>query len=99
VWLGSGKSEYALHLLPRIIERARQGRRRRHLIKLLILQFLASWKQEDQKQTLDAASEAVQLAEPEGFVRIFVEEGKPVSEVFKKLKANRKIQSIDLDRM
>jgi len=51
----------------------------RYLIEGLVLQALAGQGQADQTSTLTALERALTLAEPEGYVRIFVDEGVPLA--------------------
>jgi LuxR family maltose regulon positive regulatory protein len=50
------------------------------------LQALAYQKLHEEPQALAALSEAVRLGEPEGYIRIFVEEGAPVAELLSRLR-------------
>ena len=51
------------------------GKRWNHVFEIHLLQALAYQMLHEEKQALDALSQAVCLAEPEGYIRSFVDEG------------------------
>ncbi|MEA3440448.1 MAG: tetratricopeptide repeat protein [Chloroflexota bacterium] len=51
------------------------------LIEILVLQALINQKLEDQSQALDLIRRATALAEPEGYLRVFLDEGTPMARV------------------
>ena len=65
----------ALGLLERLQQAAEEGGRYGSVIKILILRSLAYHAQGDQPSALASMEHALTLAKPEGFVRIFVDEG------------------------
>ncbi len=65
----------ALSLLARLLQAAEAGGRNGSVIEILLLQSLAYQAQCDQPRALAALERALTLAEPEGYVRIFVDEG------------------------
>ncbi|HSB00462.1 MAG TPA: LuxR C-terminal-related transcriptional regulator, partial [Anaerolineales bacterium] len=65
----------ALGLLERLLQAAETGGRNGSVIEILILQSLADQAQGHQPRALASLERALTLAEPEGFVRIFVDEG------------------------
>ena len=65
----------ALQRLESVLQRATAGQRWGHVIEMLILQALAYQMCQEATQALDALLEAVRLAEPEGYIRCFVDEG------------------------
>jgi LuxR family maltose regulon positive regulatory protein len=65
----------ATALLAGILAAARQGNRTGTVIEALVLQSLAQRASGDLDSATRTLAEAVQLAEPEGFVRIFTGEG------------------------
>lgn len=64
-----------LELLERLLQAAETGERNGSVIEILILRSLAYQAQGDQSRALASLERALTLAEPEGFVRIFVDEG------------------------
>jgi LuxR family maltose regulon positive regulatory protein len=71
----------ALQLLDRLREAAEAADRRGYVIEILTLQALALRANEEKSRALDVMGRALALAEPEGYTRIFVEEGLPMAEL------------------
>jgi LuxR family maltose regulon positive regulatory protein len=69
----------AIRLLERLLKAAEEGRRIRSVIEILMLQALAHQAQGDLSLALAPLERALALAEPEGYVRIFVDEGQPMA--------------------
>jgi LuxR family maltose regulon positive regulatory protein len=67
----------ATALLERLICAAEAGGRTRVLIEMLVLHALANDASGRRHQALGSLRRAVTLAEPEGWVRVFVDEGEP----------------------
>jgi LuxR family maltose regulon positive regulatory protein len=57
------------------------------VIEILLLQALAHETQDDIPLALVSLERALTLAEPDGYVRIFVDEGRPVAELLGRMKA------------
>lgn len=73
------------HLEP-VLERATRGKRWGHVIEIRLLQALAHQMLYEKHQALSALSEAVRLAEPEGYIRSFVDEGVPMAQLLSQLR-------------
>ena len=69
----------AARLLERLLLRAEEGRRTGRVIEILVLRALAHQALEDIPAALGFLERAVALAEPEGYVRVFAEEGPPMA--------------------
>ena len=69
----------ALGLLERLLQAAEAGRRRGSVIEILVLQALAHKARGSEGPAQMALKRALRLAEPEGFVRLFVDEGPPMA--------------------
>ena len=67
--------EEALGLLERLLKAAQEGERKASVIEILILQSLVHQIQDDVEAALVPLEQALRLAEPEGYVRMFVDEG------------------------
>jgi LuxR family transcriptional regulator, maltose regulon positive regulatory protein len=65
----------ALGLLQRLLTAAQEGGRTGSAIEILILQALAHHAQAGIPAALDPLQQALTLAEPQGYVRLFVDEG------------------------
>ena len=76
--IAKGKLDGANRLLPRLLESAEAGGRTSKSIEILMLQALASHAEGKTTQAMEALERALTLAEPKGFLRIFVDEGPPM---------------------
>ena len=77
--LAQGKPQEALTLLTPLLEEVTSRRWGKLVIELLILQALAWQNQHEEQAALGALVQAVRLAEPEGYIRSFVNEGAPMA--------------------
>jgi LuxR family maltose regulon positive regulatory protein len=73
----------SLELTNRLTLSAESSGRMGHLIELLILQALALDAQGNLDQALSCLERALVLAEPQGFVRIFLDNGSPIIRLLK----------------
>jgi LuxR family maltose regulon positive regulatory protein len=90
VLVAQGDPERALGLLERLrAEAAAQGRTG-SVIEVRALQALALDASGDQAGALDVLAEAVALGAPEGYLRVFVDEGPPMAALFRELLARRR---------
>ena len=77
---GNGSSlRQAAGLLGRLLAAAQEGGRTGSVIELLVLQALALRGAGDVPAALGALDRALELAEPEGYVRVFLDEGPPLA--------------------
>ena len=65
-------------LLSRLLEAAEAGNRLGSVIEILVAQALAYQVQGDLSQASEILARALTLAEPQGYIRIFVDEGEPM---------------------
>ena len=73
-------------MLGIILEMSRQAGYTTHNIEALILQTLAFDAEGKQDQALTSLVDALDLAEPEGYIRIFVDEGKRMQALIRQVK-------------
>jgi len=73
----------ALALLGRLGEAATTGARVGSMIEILVLEALALQAQGDTAAALGALERALTAAEPEGHVRVFMEEGQPMASLLR----------------
>ena len=77
------RAEACLHeatrLLERLLRAAEEGGRAGRVLEILVLQALARQTRDDIPAALACLERALTLAEPEGYVRIFVDEGPPMA--------------------
>jgi ATP/maltotriose-dependent transcriptional regulator MalT/DNA-binding SARP family transcriptional activator len=69
----------AARLLERLLRAAEAGQRTGRVIEILVLQALAHQRLGDIPAALASLERAVTLAEPEGYVRVFADEGPPMA--------------------
>jgi len=79
VYIAQGRAGEALQVLGSLLQPAERLGRMRRLIEVLILQALAHQVRGDSGESLAALGRALSLAAPEGYVRIFVDEGEPMA--------------------
>ena len=72
-------------LLDRLLRAAEAGGRAGAVIEILVLQALAHRAHGDVPAALEALRRAVELAEPEGYVRVFADEGPPLASLLRAL--------------
>lgn len=86
--VGSGRLSAALRLLGRWHDAATTRERWSTVLETLILQALALAALGDQPTALHTVKRAVELARPEGYIRLFVDEGELMYPLLRKLKAS-----------
>jgi LuxR family maltose regulon positive regulatory protein len=79
--LAGGSVVEAAGFLDRLLQAAEAGCRTGSMIEILVLQALAYQKRGDLRAALVPLERALTLAEPEGYVRVFVDEGPPMAEL------------------
>jgi LuxR family maltose regulon positive regulatory protein len=73
----------ALRLLERLLHAAEEGGRTGSVIEILVLQALAHQAQGNISSALAPLERALSLAEPEGYVQVFVDEGPPMARLLR----------------
>lgn len=82
----SDSLDAAFKLLERLLQAAQEKARLKSIIEIFVLRALAYHARNDTSAALTTLEHALSLAEPEGFVRIFVDEGAPMAELLHKLR-------------
>ena len=77
--LAQGQPDRALELVSRLLSQAREQRRTGNVIELLVLRALAFAAAGDRPAAVEALGDAVVFAEPQGYVRVFADEGAPMA--------------------
>ena len=88
VFVAQGKLEEALRLLGRLLSAAHAGGRTGSAIEILTLQALILQKGGDTARAASVLGRALSLAEPEVYVRMFVDEGGPMAALLRHLPAH-----------
>jgi len=78
--------DLALQRLEPVLVRATVAQRWDHVIEIRLLQTLAYQMRQEETLALSVLLEAVRLAEPEGYIRRFVEEGAAVAPLLSRLR-------------
>jgi len=79
ILLAKSHPDLALEQLEPLLSRATIAQRWTHVIEMRLLQALAYQMCQEEAEALNTLSEAVRLAEPEGYIRSFVDEGLPMA--------------------
>jgi LuxR family maltose regulon positive regulatory protein len=79
----------AIGLLERLLKAAQEGGRMGSVIEILVLQALAHHAQGDIPAALVPLERALTLAEPEGYIRMFLDEGSPMVQLLHAAAARR----------
>ncbi len=74
-----GPRDEATRLLERLLDAAKQGHRTGSVIEITVLQALDHHARGDTPAALGALEQALLPAEPEGYVRVFIDEGPPMT--------------------
>jgi LuxR family maltose regulon positive regulatory protein len=80
----------ALGLLDRLFEAAEGAGRMSSVIEILALRALALQARHESSEALAALERALTLAEPEGYVRVFVDEGVPMAALLSEILKQRR---------
>jgi ATP/maltotriose-dependent transcriptional regulator MalT/DNA-binding SARP family transcriptional activator len=80
-----GAFDDALALLDRLAAVAENGGRRGWLIEVLVLKAMALQRLQKEEASLASLSRALQLAQPEEYVRLFLDEGQPMIQLLSAL--------------
>jgi LuxR family maltose regulon positive regulatory protein len=84
IWLLQGEPEKALALLDHALESAQAVGRLGNAIHILAVQAIVYHAQGQAEQSLAKLEQALELAEPEGYVRVFVDEGLPMARLLRR---------------
>jgi LuxR family maltose regulon positive regulatory protein len=91
----ASKPEQARLLLERLIVAAEAAKRTGSVIEILSLLASAMWAKNDKEQAVNILARAVALAEPEGYVRTFVDEGAAMGDLLSEVLNARQRGSLD----
>jgi LuxR family maltose regulon positive regulatory protein len=80
----------ALYLLDRLFRKAEAGGRMGSVIEVLVLRTLTLQARHDYNEALDTLERSLILAEPEGYVRVYLDEGRPMAALLSELLQKRR---------
>ncbi len=92
ILLAQEKPEEALLLLGSLLEGATKQERWDHVIEMLLLQALAYQMHHEMQQALAVLAQAVSIAQPEGYIRRFLDEGPLMVALLSKLREQERKQ-------
>jgi len=78
VFIAQNKPDEAIGLLANLEETARSAGRMGRVIEILLLEALALQELSESNHAILALTECLALAEPEGYMRVFLDEGRPM---------------------
>ena len=81
LFIAQNKPSNALDILPVILAHNEKRGQFRRVIEVLVLQAVALHQMGQAKSALQTFVKALELAQPEGFVRTFLDEGQPVAQL------------------
>jgi LuxR family transcriptional regulator, maltose regulon positive regulatory protein len=81
--------DQALTSLDRLQQEAESKRRWQSVLEILILRSLALDAKQANLEVLNTLEQALKLAEPAGYVRLFLDEGKPMLKLLSRLQSRR----------
>ncbi len=84
VLIAQNNLDDAAKLLGRLRNAAGEGGRTGRVIEIDMLQALLYQAQDEDQRAVDTLAEVLSKAEPEGYVRLFVDEGEPMAALLKK---------------
>ena len=82
--IAQGKLDQASRLLAHLLELAETAGAMVSLVETLVLQALILQAHGQDEQALDALARALTIAPPEGYIRIFVDEGPPMGQLLRR---------------
>ena len=89
VLIAQGRPAETMALLDRVLEAAEAGGRTGSVIEILIVRALARQAQGHTAAALADLTRALALGEPEGYVRIFADEGPPMAALLQRVASHR----------
>ena len=89
LFLARREYELALKLSQPLLHKAQVGGRLGRVIEILALQALIFQGKKDMERALAVLGRALILAQPEGFMRVFLDEGEPMLKLLYQAKVNK----------
>jgi LuxR family transcriptional regulator, maltose regulon positive regulatory protein len=95
IWLAQGKNNQAAGLLESVRIGAEDAGRGGRALEAQLLQALVEQASGKEKQAIDTFTQVLARAEPQGYVRLFIEEGEPVARLLYKVTTHTTIHQQD----
>jgi LuxR family maltose regulon positive regulatory protein len=87
--LSQHRPQAALPLLAHLLTLAEASKRTKSVIEILLLQALTRWTLGQSQQALVPLTQAIELTEPEGYLRLFVDEGARMASFLRQVTAEQ----------
>jgi LuxR family maltose regulon positive regulatory protein len=84
-----GEYDTILRLSQRLLQQAEAGNRIGRVIEILVIQALVYQEQKDIERALGVLGKALLLAQTEGYVRVFLDEGEPMMKLLYQAKVHQ----------
>ncbi len=88
VLIAQRRPDEALRLLRRLLPLAEGQGRMGNVLEILVIETLARQARGDEAEALQRLERALSLAEPEGYIRLFVDEGAPMARLLVQMRAH-----------
>ena len=85
IWLSKGEPDKALPLLDHALQSARAVGRLGNAIHILTVQAIVYHAQGQHEQAFAILEHVLELAEPEGYLRVFMDEGAPMARLLRRM--------------
>jgi LuxR family transcriptional regulator, maltose regulon positive regulatory protein len=85
VWLSQGQPDKALPLLEHALQSAQTVGRLGNALNILTVRAVVQYAQGDLENAFATLEQALELAEPEGYVRVFVDQGAPMARLLHRM--------------
>jgi len=85
IFLAQGRLDKSIGLLQKSIKTAEENGRVTKVVEMLLIQAMALKAQGSSTEAVAILGKALSLAEPGGFIRIFVDEGSPIAELLENI--------------
>jgi LuxR family maltose regulon positive regulatory protein len=96
VMLAMDQIDEALSLLSHLEKNARKSGRNGRLIEILMLKAVGLQRMGEKEQALGGLAESLLLAEPQGYVRTFLDEGQPMRQMIAKWLSDNNSNSLQM---
>ncbi|MBI9047337.1 MAG: hypothetical protein JEZ06_22810 [Anaerolineaceae bacterium] len=90
VSIAKGDLQNTLDILQPMVKKTRSAGRNAHLLEIFLLQALALFGLGKHEKALKAFYSSLEIAEPEGIMRIYLDAGEPIQRVLQLAKENKK---------
>jgi LuxR family maltose regulon positive regulatory protein len=85
VWLSQGQPDKALPLLEHALQSAQTVGRLGNALNIFTVRAVVYYAQGDLENAFATLERALELAEPEGYVRVFVDQGTPMARLLRRM--------------